>query len=240
MRSDFYVYVHRKADSGEVFYVGKGTGERAWMDRKSDHNQYWRRLVAKYGRTVEIVLDGLTEALAHELEREMIAYYGRDKLCNLTDGGEGVAGHDWSQERRANASRAQAKRFERDGERRRLADLAAIRFSDPAYRQKWKERQKATMNRPEVVEKMRLGQQQSAHRKKGSTGRFMSHKERRILCVETGVIFESAVMAAEWVVPHRRRANALISRVAAGVGKSAYGYRWLYVSEANRIDPTGV
>ena len=26
----FYVYQHRKADSGEIFYIGKGMGRRAY------------------------------------------------------------------------------------------------------------------------------------------------------------------------------------------------------------------
>ena len=30
MDKQFYVYLHHRADSKEVFYVGKGSGRRAW------------------------------------------------------------------------------------------------------------------------------------------------------------------------------------------------------------------
>ena len=32
----FYVYQHRKADNGEVFYIGKGKGKRLLSERRSE------------------------------------------------------------------------------------------------------------------------------------------------------------------------------------------------------------
>ena len=88
---DFYVYIHRKATTGEIFYVGKGTGRRAWTSKS--RNVYWHRVVKKHGLVVEIVLDGLQEWAALELEIDCIALHGRKStgygsLINLTDGGE--------------------------------------------------------------------------------------------------------------------------------------------------------
>jgi hypothetical protein len=87
---DFYVYIHRRATNGSVFYVGKGHGSRA--ESKFGRNAYWHRVTKKHGFKAEIVLAGLQEWFAFELERDLIAYYGRDSLCNLTDGGDGTAG----------------------------------------------------------------------------------------------------------------------------------------------------
>jgi len=84
---DFYVYVHKKKTDGSVFYVGKGKGKRAW--KKSCRNEWWKRIEEKHGRTVEIIARGLSEDEAFALEAKAIAAYGRDNLCNLTDGGEG-------------------------------------------------------------------------------------------------------------------------------------------------------
>lgn len=86
---DFYVYLHRKASTGEVFYVGKGHGRRAWSNQRS---LYWHNIVKKHGFTVEFVATGLQEWYSFELERELIAFYGRDFLCNMTDGGDGISG----------------------------------------------------------------------------------------------------------------------------------------------------
>src|SRR5208337_1001389 len=72
---DFYVYLH-KDDSGRIFYVGKGTGKRAWSE---DRHEAWKRYVRDRleGRyTVEIVKEGLTEDGALELEEELIGEHG--------------------------------------------------------------------------------------------------------------------------------------------------------------------
>lgn len=44
---DFYVYVHKKKTNGEVFYVGKGSGKRAWS--AFGRNSLWKRTADKYG-----------------------------------------------------------------------------------------------------------------------------------------------------------------------------------------------
>jgi hypothetical protein len=83
----FYVYAHRRKDTNRVFYVGKGTGKRAW--KHAGRNDWWHRIVKKHGRTVEIVFRFDDENLAFLMERELIDFYGRDNLCNMTDGGMG-------------------------------------------------------------------------------------------------------------------------------------------------------
>ena len=89
---DFYVYVHKKKTNGEVFYVGKGSGKRAWS--AFGRNSLWKRTADKYGWLVEIVQDNLQDWYAFELERDLISYYGRrdlghGNLTNMSDGGDG-------------------------------------------------------------------------------------------------------------------------------------------------------
>lgn len=91
--NDFYVYIHRKADDNEVFYVGKGSGNRANFPH--GRNKYWKNTVAKHGGfTVEYVEKGLSETDALDLEMETIKFYREcgHTLTNLTDGGEGTSG----------------------------------------------------------------------------------------------------------------------------------------------------
>lgn len=94
-----YVYQHRRADDGTVFYVGKGTlrarqrrqiCERAYAH--SSRSTRWHRTVAKHGLVVEIVANFLDDASAQDFERELIGRYGRAQLVNMTDGGDGHAG----------------------------------------------------------------------------------------------------------------------------------------------------
>lgn len=93
----FYVYEHWRLDTDTCFYVGKGSGDRAY--RKKNRNSHWRNIVAKLERTgsayeVRIVASGLTEEDSFNLERERIAFW-RDivDLANITDGGTGVSGY---------------------------------------------------------------------------------------------------------------------------------------------------
>jgi hypothetical protein len=88
--NDFYVYLHRRKSDGAIFYVGKGRGNRAWVE--TGRNQHWQNVANKHGCDVSIYRDKLAEACAFSIERILIASIGRDNLCNLTDGGEGASG----------------------------------------------------------------------------------------------------------------------------------------------------
>jgi len=103
-RRDFYVYVHRRKSDGSIFYVGKGCGRRAW--KRIGRNSHWQNIVAKHGFAWEIVHSGLTEDEAIASEVSLIASLGRDALCNLTDGGEGMSGHVKSEAAKQAVSRA--------------------------------------------------------------------------------------------------------------------------------------
>jgi len=89
-----YVYAHYTPD-GKVFYIGKGSGQRAW---KTQHrNKYWHNIVNKYGYQAKILASNLIEGQANAIEQAWIAVYGRRDLgtgclVNMTDGGEGKTG----------------------------------------------------------------------------------------------------------------------------------------------------
>ena len=94
----FYVYEWFNIDTGEVFYVGKGTGSR-WKDRSS-RNQYFKNYYKKYNCNVRKAKEELTEEEAFKLEIELIKQY-KDKgecKCNLTLGGEGATYEEGSEE----------------------------------------------------------------------------------------------------------------------------------------------
>jgi len=89
---DFYVYLHRKATDGTVFYVGKGMGDRYRCTSRT--NKHWQNIAMKHGVLVEILMDGLQEWYAYELENTIISYYGREDekkgcLANHDNGGFG-------------------------------------------------------------------------------------------------------------------------------------------------------
>ena len=86
-----YVYVHRRADDGRIFYVGKGSHpDRAY--ERSSRNPHWHAVANKHGIDVEVVAHFAADDLAQQCEKDLIAWYGRNALVNMTDGGDGCAG----------------------------------------------------------------------------------------------------------------------------------------------------
>lgn len=93
----FCVYVHRRPDTMEVFYVGIGSGNRPY--RTNNRNKWWQNIVDKNnGNFIVDILDrNLPWELCCAVEKNLIEKYGRkDKgtgiLVNLTYGGEGAYG----------------------------------------------------------------------------------------------------------------------------------------------------
>jgi hypothetical protein len=88
----FYVYLHRRLSDSLPFYLGKGTGDRAW--RKSHRSFHWKNIVNKHGYTIEILqeFDDEQEALQYEIDGIAALKEAGYNLCNITDGGEGVSG----------------------------------------------------------------------------------------------------------------------------------------------------
>lgn len=92
----YYVYLHTRNDTNEVFYIGKGVNKRAYS--KSNRSTYWKNIVKKVGYSAHIILSGLEEIQAHKFEQFWINVYGRKdttdygSLINFTDGGEGSSG----------------------------------------------------------------------------------------------------------------------------------------------------
>lgn len=113
MTDRFFIYQHKTADTGTVFYIGKGTLKNGTFERahvSKRRSKFWQAIVERHGLVVEVLESFGTEEAAFERERQLIALHRRradgGTLCNLTAGGEGHLGLTASPETRAKLSAA--------------------------------------------------------------------------------------------------------------------------------------
>lgn len=112
----FYVYGHFTKNTNELFYIGKGKGNRAY-ECNTSRSIWWHNIVKKHGIVVKILHHNVTENEALLLETQLIKQYGRrdlktGRLVNMTAGGEGSSGRILSIEAREKMSLAKmGKRY---------------------------------------------------------------------------------------------------------------------------------
>lgn len=112
-----YVYLHRRADNGAVFYVGVGRGYRARSKR--GRNEDWAAVAAACGFSVQILdaFDSVSEA--GDAEREVIDLLTSMGvvLANRSAGGEGCGSRmmaDWEARAAVQDARAIVEKMGRD------------------------------------------------------------------------------------------------------------------------------
>jgi hypothetical protein len=116
----FYTYIWLR-ENGTPYYIGKGTGRRAFTGRRNDGH------LPHPPRNCVLIQEFPSEADAFAAETFIIGYYGRKDngtgiLRNLTDGGDGIAGY-----RHTPASR-QSMSAKRKGKKRPLHSVVMQRL----------------------------------------------------------------------------------------------------------------
>lgn len=227
---DFYVYVHRTL-SGQVFYVGKGCGQRAWSNSRND---YWHRVVKKHGLLVEIIAPGLQEWYAFELELELIAKYGRENLCNLTDGGEGASGQIQTEKTKQQRRNSVKDALSSPVVRAKISSALTLYYSNEDNLNKLKLRTIFSWKKPERIEKQRIALVKANIKNKqkriDALTVIKSHLRKPVTCVEKEIDFPTTRLAENWLksIGFLKAKRQAIRGCCIGKIKSAYGYTWRY------------
>lgn len=242
---DFYVYAHRRNDTGDIFYIGKGRGRRAF--NKNGRSELWARIAGKYGFTASIMFSGLTEREAFAKEVELISEI--EGLCNHTKGGEGISGYSHTPQTRAKLSEAHkgrkqdpavvaARTIKLTGQKRSAEFCLAIarrnlERGSPSEETRVKMSasrigKKYSADHVEKVASWHRGKKRSdSARARMSAGQ----PKRAVKCIELGQVFESLSAAAEWLktIGYDRATKTGIWKAARGHCQKAYGLTWRYL-----------
>lgn len=132
----FYTYIHRRNDTGQVFYVGKGSRNRAHLS--AGRNPYWQNIAHKHGRTVEILATWGTdeEAFLHEMLLIEIFRNLGHSLVNQTVGGEGKSGCTATAETKQKLSAASLSFWAKPATRERMIEVQKLAQARPQTKAK--------------------------------------------------------------------------------------------------------
>jgi hypothetical protein len=153
---EYYTYLHCKPD-GTPFYVGKGSGRRAYQIHR-DRNRYHANVVKKYGKENILVYifpcESEERAYADEVLQIASLRLQGCELCNLNAGGEGGSS-PVSSVREKMAAKAFETWANQDVREKRQAAVKAA-MNKPEVRAATSKRMKGVKKSPEHTEKNRI------------------------------------------------------------------------------------
>lgn len=228
----YYVYVWRIKDTNEVFYVGKGCGDRYKTIR--GRNKFFLDMYNSHNCYVQIAYSGLDEETAYKIEYLLVQHFKtKGRLTNQTDGGDGTRGFKMpteaiekikntlkkmytpekrqqiSEERRRPDSVYQSEEFKRKS----TNDGNWCGVNNPNYGHHWTDDMKAKLRAKQKESKRYIGSK--------------NPNSKRIKCIETGELFE-CIQDAQ--IKYNVKSQASFTWALQYPNRTAAGLHWVQVS----------
>ena len=204
-------------------YIGQTarTLEERMKEHRWSNELYIDRAIRKYGINafeVSVVEECTDSDELNERERYWIAFYNCKKPngYNMTDGGDGGAGHVVSEEAKNKISKFHKGRKKSEKTCKKISESKTGHSLSKNHRNKIGETGRGRI----ASSKTRVQMSASCKNK------------RAVVCIETGEIFESIAAAAKWV----NMSRSSISDVIYGRSKSAGGYHWKFDEKNNEVE----
>lgn len=254
MMNGYKVYKHT-APNGKV-YIGitKQAPEKRWKRGIGyQDNPYFFKAIQKYGWDDfrhEILAESLTKKQAEEMEIRLIQEYGsanRENGYNIAIGGSAPAPVAetknkisesvfafWGNDKNKEAMRCSMRGVRRsDNAKKNISAAQKRRFMNPEERQKVSERQIGRKRTEDAKAKTSASLKAYYSNEENKESYRKAHEginrklfAKRVICIETGDIFEAVVDAErKYNIDHRN-----IIAVCRGKRKRAGGYCWAYLS----------
>lgn len=247
----YYVYEWYIVETGEVFYVGKGCGNR-YRTRKRE-NMFFMRMLNTHECDSRIVMDNLTEEEAYSKEIELIHHYRINtnyRLSNIADGGNAppVRTGERTAEQRAKHSKALKKYYENADNRKKQSAKLKEFYSSEKGKKTASERSKKNMQNEKTKEKISVSNRTrwtDELRKKHSQKMKKAYSNPQARANVTGAnngnskavlqIKDGEVIARYETLVEAERQTGIrfknISKVLCGGNKTAGGYVWKYADK---------
>lgn len=226
----YYVYCHFRDDTKDVFYVGKGQGCR--RNKTHGRSKFWKNIVKKSGGFYsEIIAQNLTEEEAFSFEKLLILKLKEEgaKLCNLTDGGDGVSGHRHTKETREKISTALKGRVSHNkGKKASLESRQKMRQAKLGVKQSPEHIAASALSRTGRPCSEETKRKISEHHKgKKLPYEHFKNIRKLVFCVTNETTYPSVTEAAEVL----GLSTSNISRCCQGKFKQTGGYQFKYLTE---------
>jgi len=230
----YYVYEWYIVDTGEVFYVGKGSGNR--LHHITGRNKFFLCMYHSHNCKVRKVYDNLTEEEAFEKEIEMIKFYRENtkyRLTNQTDGGEGTSGWKPTDEFRQKQSVIHREQWKNDDFRQAM--IAIRNAENGSYKSK-EFRDKISnlvrgKNNPNYNNYWSDEQKELLREKQKNNPLYKNETNpnaKKVICLETGEIFNCIKYAKE---KYNIRSDGSITVALKNHARTAGGVHWVDFSE---------
>lgn len=223
----FYVYEHIRKDTGAVFYVGKGCGDRAFNFTNRGNN--WKSVKDVCGEVlVRLPIKDVDEEFSWFAEIELIDLYKKHgiNLVNISKGGKGFGSIPKSEEhkRKIGLTKIGIKRPIDVVERMKATKRGKLTGSDNPFYGK--------THTAETAERLRLHRIGTTHsevskekiRISSSNSAETLRRMKPVFCVTNGVTYKSVVEVAKMLNVHRVSVTNCCNKKAHTAG--GYKFEW--------------
>lgn len=232
MENKYYVYEWFIVPTGEVFYVGKGCGDR--YKTLGRRNRFFLDMYNTHECDVRIIEDQLYEDDAYNLEHSTVLWYRENtnfRLTNQTDGGDGTRGFRPTEEHKRKISAFFKEKWQDEGWR---AAIISQRHNPDSTYQSEEFKQKISSlvtgeKNPNYGHHWTDEMKESLREKQKASGRYVdtnNPKHKQIQCVETQEKFTCIKFAQE---KYGLKSPASFTVALDKPNRTAAGLHWISI-----------